>query len=482
MAFVTGYDNDIFISYAQVDNTPMNCGGKDFPWVSYFKEQLQMRVEQELGIKNGTKIWMDLQDLGGNQGVTPTIATAIRNTATLVVMLSKGYMVSHWCGEEFQSFIKTAKGEDRLFVVHLADIPREKRPEGIRDLIGFNFFDPTASLQLDPGNPVFSTSMGKLRSKIAEKLLQMAADKKSNKMTEVAIPTPSTEKDTAPAKPAVLVAEGHDDLDEQRDAIITFVEKLGYRVLPARLYPRGAAEFQKALIEDLSQCQLFIQPLGQNGTRRTPDLPDGYEGLQWEQAKAMKILALRAFERGAVNMETVKNDSHRAFLKANDVMALDPEEFKMEIKDRLEKLARMAAKPTGPEDRPPVLIHGQKAEFDAMNKFRDWLRAGKIRSEILLETESIEHLSERAYAGQVIVYGANSDGTWMKERVKALRPVLLEKKKPESVGVLYFDPPEYRDRILIDPIPEFLSTIDSKSPASEFQKIVEEFKARADLV
>ena len=155
-------------------------------------------------------------------------------------------------------------------------------------------------------------------------------------MTPIAARTPSTENDAGPGRPFVLLAEGHDDLDEERDAIRAFVEDIGYRVLSAKLCPRGAAEFQRALNEDLAQCELFIQLLGQTGTRRTDDLPDGYEGLQREQATAANIPALRAYERGAVELATVKNDSHRAFLGANDVMALSLEEFKIAIKHELD--------------------------------------------------------------------------------------------------------------------------------------------------
>ena len=141
MAYVPGFEQDIFISYAQVDNEPLDFAGREVRWVNHLKEQLQRRVDQKLGRKGSTRIWMDLNDLAGNEAVTPTIDRAINKTAALVIVLSDGYLASMWCQKEVQQFAAAAHASGRLFVVHLADIPHDQRPEGIQDLIGFDFYD-----------------------------------------------------------------------------------------------------------------------------------------------------------------------------------------------------------------------------------------------------------------------------------------------------------------------------------------------------
>ena len=486
MAYVTGYEHDIFISYAQVDNLPTNRGGKEIRWVSFFKDQLQGRVNQALRGRDEVKVWMDLQDLGGNDPLTTTIDTAIRSTAALVVVLSKKYLSSPWCKTENQTFLKEAHDQKRLFVVRCAKIPLDDLPEGFRSVLGFEFFDPITEAELDPSGEVFGTSMLNLRNKLAEMLEAMAAKNKANEMAAVATPTTSMKIEVAPAKPAVLLAEGHDDLDDEREAIRTFVEDLGYRVLPAVLYPRGAAEFQKALNQDLSQCKLFIQPLGQNGTRRTPDLPDGYEGLQWEQAKAANIPAVRAYERGAFDLAKVKNDSHRAFLGANDVMALSLEEFKKAIKDKLGYLALRAAKPGASEARDrQVLIHTRSDDLGSARKFRDLLETQDVSYDIVDEREkhTLEELFElKKYVGLVLVSGAKSEDIWIKERTQKLRDLygLADDPNKPPCGI-YFDPPRKRRELLSSP-PKFFFMIDSKSPPSECQQIVERLKAAAAQV
>ena len=106
MAYVPGFDQDIFISYAQVDNEPLNFNDREVRWVSHLKEQLQKRVDQKLGRKGASKIWMDLDDLAGNESVTPAIDSAIHKTAALVVVLSDGYLRSMWCQQEIRTFVE----------------------------------------------------------------------------------------------------------------------------------------------------------------------------------------------------------------------------------------------------------------------------------------------------------------------------------------------------------------------------------------
>jgi hypothetical protein len=472
MAFVTGFEQDIFISYAQVDNTPVDRGGREVRWVSYLKEQLQKRVDQKLGRIGATQIWMDLEDLGGNESVTPAIDSAIHKTAALVVVLSDGYLSSMWCQKEIQNFVASAGASGRLFVVHLAEIPLEKRPEGIRDLIGFNFFDKELQAELDPFGANYSKELLKLREKLAGKLTELKQ-----------APVPAEAKGVAPpavpTAPAVFLAEGTPDLDDDRDALATYIEKLGYRVLPARLYPRGAEEFAQMLDQDLARSKLFVQLLGPFGTRRTEDFPEGYEGLQLDRAKAASTPSLRAYQRDMVDFKAIRNESYRGFLGASDVMALDLEEFKAAIKAKLDELALREAKPAAPEtgDR-PVLIHVLAGDVGAAFQIRDRLAAQNLAYEIVDETESLEDLAKiRDYSGLVLVYGEKSEGKWIKQKMRTFMDLRLSKQPVEPACVLYFDPPEKRNQLLASP-PPFFRTFDSRSAEPEFQQFVAELRGK----
>jgi hypothetical protein len=74
------YKNDIFISYAHLDNQPLSKGEEG--WVSLLHERLSLRVSQLLGDKN-VRIWRD-KKLGGADLFDQAIArSAVKNYITI---------------------------------------------------------------------------------------------------------------------------------------------------------------------------------------------------------------------------------------------------------------------------------------------------------------------------------------------------------------------------------------------------------------
>lgn len=466
MTYVPGFEQDIFISYAQVDNQPMDYGDRrDFRWVTYLKDQLQKRIDGKLGRIGATKIWMDLDDLGGNESVPLAIDSALDKTAILVIVLSDGYLESEWCKKEIQTFVESTKADDRLFVVHLADIPLDKRPKEIRDLIGFNFVDKQLQGELNPSHDEYNFKLSKLRSKLAEKLKELH---------QIFDPTVGA-GNGASLRPGIFLAEVAPDLADDREALAVYIEKLGYRVLPAKLYPRGAEEYQQLLDQDIEQAKLFVQLLGQFSTAHTDDFPEGYEGLQVNRARYAKVPLLRAYARGTVDFKKIRNDSYCQFLGASDVKALDIEEFKADIKKTIEELLLRESNPTTPEmGEKPVLIHVRKNDKAAAFHIRDRLKERALGYEIVVDEDEsfVELVKIREYTGLVLVYGEQSPGIWIKQRMQTFRELVMSKQGGAPICVLYFDPPEKRDELLASP-PPFFCTIDSGSGEIEFQQIID---------
>ena len=469
MAFVPGYDNDVFISYAHVDNEPIDYGGISTGWVTCLKQQLQKLIDQQLGRKSAARIWMDLDDLAGNESVTPTLDGAVRKTATLVVVLSNGYLRSQWCKKEIQSFVEAARSDGRLFVIHHTNIALEERPEEIRDINGFNFFDTDLNAELHPSHADFRHAILRLKARLARKLeeMQQASD--------------LAEESNEPAEhpPAILLAEVTQDLQDHREALRTYIEKLGYRILPSKFYRRGAQEFQEMLDKDLAESRLFIQLLGQFGTLRTEDLPEGYEGLQLIRAKAANIPMLRSYGRDAVDLDQVTNDLHRSFLEASDVMALDLEEFKVEISNKLRELSLQERRP-GLSDMgdKPVLINALSEDLDSAYKISNRLDKQRVRFELIEGDEPLEESAKICDpAGLVLVYGEKSSGKWIKQQMRSFMNMKLARQPLDLVCALYFDPPEKRNQMHASP-PAFFRTIDSCSAEPEFEQFIHELRSK----
>ena len=97
---------DVFVSYARSDD---ECPkGAEFGWVTTFKEELRKLLRRKIG-GQGADIWMD-HLLTSNDRVTDTLMQTVRESRTIVLFMSRGYLQSQWCQAEINRFL-----EDWLF-------------------------------------------------------------------------------------------------------------------------------------------------------------------------------------------------------------------------------------------------------------------------------------------------------------------------------------------------------------------------------
>ena len=144
MSSVYNFQNDIFISYAHIDNLPLAEGLKG--WVETFHERLATRLAQLLG--EPARIWRDLK-LEGNDVFADTLIGRIGDSAILVSVLSPRYIKSEWCLRELNEFCKQATvggglriGEKlRVFKIVKTYIPFKEHPEQVQGTLGYEFYE-----------------------------------------------------------------------------------------------------------------------------------------------------------------------------------------------------------------------------------------------------------------------------------------------------------------------------------------------------
>jgi len=144
-------DNDVFISYAHLDNEPLFKDQEG--WVSSFQFSLNARLGQLLGRK--PRIWRDII-LQGNDRLSDEIVEKLRNTKVLLAVISPGYLQSRWCMKELREYIKAVEAgsglyignKSRIFKVVKTFVYHEAHPDELRDLLGYEFF-----LKDDRGRP-----------------------------------------------------------------------------------------------------------------------------------------------------------------------------------------------------------------------------------------------------------------------------------------------------------------------------------------
>ena len=109
------FENDIFISYAHIDDMALVEGQKG--WISSFHRALEIRLGQLLG--RTPRIWRDPK-LQGNDAFADRLVDRLPGVAILVSVVSPRYMKSDWCLRELREFTKAAAQHRR----------RPHRPQG----------------------------------------------------------------------------------------------------------------------------------------------------------------------------------------------------------------------------------------------------------------------------------------------------------------------------------------------------------------
>ncbi len=159
MATVSGYDNEIFISYSHIDNQPFGdpLGG----WVDIFHEQLQNFVNVHVGRR--TKVWRDKQ-LTGGEAFSDEIEQQLRRSAILVSVNLAGIysirMVQSRTGRLHQDRSEPRQSSvgnlQRVVKVLRLPVERSTLPPLLDDVLGCQFYreDPASGrardLLLDP--------------------------------------------------------------------------------------------------------------------------------------------------------------------------------------------------------------------------------------------------------------------------------------------------------------------------------------------
>jgi len=234
----------------------------------------------DFGRTDDARIWRDLQNLKQNGSLSSHIQQAIRSSATLVVLLSKGYLSSDWCRRERELFVREAGGiqeaRDRIFLVKLHDIKGDDLPEELRDVLGCDFFYTDSVTQrtrllADPVPRVDQPEYFERTSDLSESIHQHLSQ-----VTPVA-----TSPEPEP-KATVFLAPTTKNLEDDYRAITDFLDEKGYSWLPRNGQSPGSTELQ--------ECQLFVQLLGARPETRLDDLPYGSESSIFGQAQSLGFL------------------------------------------------------------------------------------------------------------------------------------------------------------------------------------------------
>ena len=329
---------DIFISYAHADDEVPQ--GARFGWVTTLAGELRRILRRKLG-GDGAEIWMDHQ-LAADAGVSDELRARVRESRTLVLVMSPGYQRSEWCQRELANFLMASASKRiraNVFVIEIEPLDRATWPRALQDLeltpVRFwsREFDDAAPLLLGYPLPPLDGASSYWRN------LNELAHWIGARLSAPAAPVDAAR--------IVLVAESTDDLDEQRESVAAMLRQQHFEPVPLRGYPRDTLEaYLQALRRDMREASLFVQLLGPYKGRKLGD-GEPLAALQAREALAAhgeRSLQLLQWRESGLDLASVKSEAHRRLLSGPFVRASGIEEFRRAILDALANGGR----PTSP--------------------------------------------------------------------------------------------------------------------------------------
>ena len=158
MAYVPAFEYDVFISYAVADNDKPDQHSAG--WVDVFERQLRAEIQKEVRHKAEVKIWRDTSRISCGDKFSDSIADGIRQSAVMIVLLSKQYLASEWCTEERAAFFRAIAADphadhQRFFIVSLTDPKRlDALPDGLSEIHRESFWREKGGRPVLIGHPV----------------------------------------------------------------------------------------------------------------------------------------------------------------------------------------------------------------------------------------------------------------------------------------------------------------------------------------
>ena len=461
MAYITGYQYDIFISYAHVDNKTIS--EKADGWIAQFYKNLNLMLDRRIGRSDIVNIWWDNKKLEGNVVFDQSIKDGINKSAIMICLNSNGYLASDYCKQELDFFYKKASQEkpglkigdrSRIFNVLLNNIPFTQWPAELSGTSGFPFNDAKEKTEL--GDPVdtlsaeFITQMKSIRNAIWNLIQEFPKDQPADLQKEPEKISTGKEAFT------IYLGEVADTLRTPRKRIITELEKKGFTVLAGIPPPEEAVAHEKATNKALENASLAIHLLDEfPGREIEGDTNNWYTQKQTElslkSGKSQMIWVPAETDFNAIEDEKYKLfmqslEKGEASATGYEFVRGSKSTLAQEIIDYAEQVKAQQKQEKVVKDKISVLLD---------THFSDQLYALDL-SKILLENQiqpfinpqeddpgkNINLMAERLSQVKklIFLYGAVSK-EWVLERMSAAVRLIINNNYPIEDFYIYMAPP-----------------------------------------
>lgn len=343
MAVVPGFDYDLFVSYAHVDD---DASDGQMGWVTQFVRHLESALRQRLGGAEALKFFFDTRATGANYHL-PELLTAVGRSVLFLAVGSPSYASRAWPHQELETFVRGVPDLSRLFLIECLPLgDGESYPPPLDDHLRLEFWKACGKRQIPmvisqtSDAQEFSTLVHALAADMKEALLKVrySADARARPAsgTQSAYPGSSVPSGSvtgsAEARKTILLAQPTDDVEEETDQVRRYLGQFGDKIviLPMAGYSQGGDAFMSAFKQDLAQAELFVQLLGRRTGRVPPDLPEGYTRFQLNAARAAGVEIMQ-WRHPDLDTAAIRDPVYRNILTAETVVASGLEAFKSQV-------------------------------------------------------------------------------------------------------------------------------------------------------
>jgi hypothetical protein len=504
MSYVPGFTHDVFVSYSHGPEPFEGFGGMrtDFisKWTKSFVDDLSSQLDIFLGTKDQKRrvsIWMD-PALDGNRPLRESVKSEIEQSALLLVVMSKFYLESRWCGDELKWFSNHADMNDRIFVVKAFNTPTHEWPEALKPdgqpLLGFTFYStehpdhlgkPLGWPQPDETDKAYWDAIWKLADAMASQLkrIEWTASAKSQRNVE-SIPVRVGR--------TILLGYMHDSLYDLRSDLRARLDDTGFKIVPPISDdPVDEASVRSTFVKYLPTSDAMVLVANQHSELWPKGQDGGPLGLQLQLAKQYRIPVHLWLQ--TKDLSAIKNQQYRFFLanveanaRGDDdtlIHAEDLDEFVRYVSGKLE----IAPKSSKGAEQLAVVCSNAKAHEAKYDEFQHTVIDAlwdADRCSIIPDQDAVSGQirlvplqDDISRADTIVVLCFDQEWNWANKIIQQLRQMMGEHSAKTRIFVTG---PDYKNKGTFVPAFKFRSvvgvTAQNRVPitqvADEIKKIV----------
>lgn len=465
-SFVSGFKHDIFVSFALADDEPPP--GQLDGWITTLITNLTWRLRQLCGRTDVLSVCFD-RNLSATGDLATDAIDAIRESATIVLVVSPGFLNSNWCRQDAEKFFamlrdRIADGSSVVVVEH-DRVESHARHEEFAKMRTYQFWEDVEDrgpriLGHPRPNPDRDFDYYERIDDLARDLyaafghLENREQEPSMSESEASSDESQNQPTSGEVEDVVYLAEVTDDLDPLRDEVRRYLDQCGYRVKPEIWYSREPDEFQQSVESDLSDCVAFVQLLGQLTGKKHPGTSSSYSGLQHQTALKVGKPVLQWRDAG-LDLDHISDPDHRELLLGSTVTATDIEEFKREVARRIQQEIdrRDIPEEQQPEqDQAFVFINVDHEDLPLADDICDLLDSHGCSYAMPMHEGRPDEVRQDLEAnlldcdGLIVVYGDITE-QWVREQLRQWRKILYRREKPLRALAVYEGPPQEKHRL-----------------------------------